>query len=196
MNFIATLFSIGLIVGCNTALAAEAGDASGSDPVNPFGGPLNIDAAGPHITVSGEDVSNPFSDAHPMEQGLYESLYYNHYHWLVYNLPAPQEMPSAFDAKGRPLWFDGHSGGTSLQMLAAGLFVREQFDDLDRLFDDWNNPSDRTANGDWKLDRFHFAMQYEFFNSHAWDTVSARSALERKVSQVSGRRSHRGALRI
>jgi Domain of unknown function (DUF4034) len=187
MKIIATLFSVGLIVGCNTALAAGASDASDSDPVNPFGGPLNIGAAGPRIMVSGEDLANPFSDAHPMEQGLYESLYYNHYHWLFYNVnaPAPQEMPSAFDGKGRPLWFDGLRGGTSLQLLVAGLFVREQFDDLDRLFDDWNNPSDRMADGRWKLDIFEIAMQYEFSNSHAWDTSYQRVQRWREKSPKS-----------
>ena len=172
MKIITALFAIGLIAGCNAALAAEAGDASGSDPVNLFGGPLDIAAAGPRIIVSGEDLANPFNEAHPMEQGLYASLYYNHYHGLFYNVnaPAPQEMPSAFDAKGRPLWFDGPRGETSLQMLVAELFVREQFDDLNHLFDDWNNPSDRMADGRWKLAIFQIAMQYEFSNSHAWDT--------------------------
>ena len=49
------------------------------------------------------------------------------------HLSAPQEMPSAFDAKGRPLWFDGLRGETSLQNLVWGTFAREQFGDLDRL---------------------------------------------------------------
>jgi hypothetical protein len=77
MKIIATLFAIGLIVGCNTALAAQAGKASGSDPVNPFGGPLDIGAAGPRIIVGGEDLANRFIEAHPVERERYEGLYYS-----------------------------------------------------------------------------------------------------------------------
>jgi hypothetical protein len=172
MKIIATLFAIGLMAGCNAALAVETIEAVGADSVNPFGGPLNIDAARSRFIPSGEDLANPFSEAHPMEQGLYERLYYNHYHGLFFdmNVPMPQEMPSAFDAKGRPLWFDGLRGGNSLLMLVEGLLIREQFDDLDRLFDDWNIPSDRMADGSWKLAIFQSAMNNWFSNLNAWDS--------------------------
>jgi hypothetical protein len=69
MNFIGTLFSIGLIVGCNTALAAEAGKPNGADPTNPFSGAAIIGRARTPIIIAGEDLSNPFSDVHPIEQG-------------------------------------------------------------------------------------------------------------------------------
>ncbi|MGH6822877.1 MAG: DUF4034 domain-containing protein [Methylocella sp.] len=173
MKIIATLFAIGLMAGCNTALAAEAGDASGSDLSNPFSGVMRfMGPAYTQITLSGipgEDVSSPFNEAHPVEQGIYERLYYNHYHGLVYNenAPAPQELPSALDAKGRPLWFDG---GNALQSLVMGLFVREQFDDLDHLFDDWSNLSDRRADGGSKLATFQDAMYYFFSTASDWDS--------------------------
>lgn len=172
MKIIATLFAIGLIVGCNTALAAQAGKASGSDPVNPFGGPLDIGAAGPRIIVGGEDLANRFIEAHPVERERYEGLYYSHYHGLFYvvNAPVVQHMPSAFDAQGHPLWFDGPYGENSLQKLVTELFGRAQFDDLDRLFEDWNNASERMADGRWKLTAFQVAMRNGFSSIHAWDT--------------------------
>jgi Domain of unknown function (DUF4034) len=173
MKIIATLLAIGLMAECNAALAADAGGASGADPSNPFSGAITIGLPGAHIRLSaipGEDVSSPFNEAHPVEQGIYMRLYYGHYHAPLDNGSAPpQEMPSAFDAKGRPLWFDGLAR-SELQSLVMGLFGSEQFDDLDHLFDDWNNLSDRTADGGSKLATFQDAMGYFFSMSNAWDS--------------------------
>ncbi len=112
MRIIATLFAIGLMAGCNAAMAAEAGDASGADLSNPFSGAL-IGLAGAHITLSeipGEDVSSPFNEAHPVEQGIYERLYDSHYHGPFYHGNAPaQETLSAVGGTRRQTGMDGPS---------------------------------------------------------------------------------------
>lgn len=110
--------------------------------------------------MTGEDLSNPFTLAHPIEQDIYKGLYYSHYRGLFaqVNAPALKDIPGAFDAHGRPLWFDGAVGGTALENLVAGLLSREQIDDLDHLLDDWNNPSERLADGRWKLVMFDRAL--------------------------------------
>jgi hypothetical protein len=64
MKFVTTAFSIGLILSCNTSLAMKAGKSSGADPSNPFGSLLDFGPHGTRIRVSGEDLSNPFVEAH------------------------------------------------------------------------------------------------------------------------------------
>jgi hypothetical protein len=113
MKIITTLFSFGLILSCNVALATEAGKATSADASNPFGSVLDFGPHGTRISVSGEDLSNPFVEAHSVEQEMYKGLYYSHYHgyFFTVNDPEPEKMSSAVDAQGFPLWFDGPHGG-------------------------------------------------------------------------------------
>ncbi|MCW2285634.1 hypothetical protein M2323_003549 [Rhodoblastus acidophilus] len=66
------------------------------------------------------------------------------------------------DAEGRPKWFDGGNSWLQLAALPDQLFEREQFDDLDRLFDDWNQPNQRSANGGLKLLTYHTSLSRRF----------------------------------
>ncbi len=163
MNFITICLLIGVMIGCDTALAEESGNTPATDASNPFSGPLNIEGAFPKITIAGEDLSSPFTIAHSMEQAMYQSLYYSHYNLIFtpVHTPVLKDMPSAFDAQGRPLWFDGSNGEQSLKRLVSELLSREQIADLDRLLDDWSNPSERLADGRPKLMMFKKALTQE-----------------------------------
>jgi hypothetical protein len=89
------------------------------------------------------------------------------------NAPVLAVLPSATDKQGRPLWFDGASGDAELKQLVNGLFSRGQTSDLDRLFEDWNNPSERTADGRWKLAKFYQALDDQFSNTEDWHRLGA-----------------------
>jgi hypothetical protein len=67
-----------------------------------------------------------------------------------------------FDAEGRPKWFDGGDSWQRLADLPPSLFEREQFDDLDQLFEDWSGPNQRIANGTLKLMTFPKTMSGRF----------------------------------
>ena len=167
-------FTALLLLTCTAAFSALAGQDGKSSVSSPFDGPLNVPGT-PRIIVKGEDGTSPFTSAHLIEQDRYSGLYYSHYHGLFYQVNEPElaVLPSATDKQGRPLWFDGASGDAALKQLVNGLFTRGQTADLDRLFDDWNNPSERTADGRWNLSKFYQALNDQFSNTEDWHGLSA-----------------------
>lgn len=167
-------FVILLALACAAVCPAVAGQDDSLSTESPFDGPLKVPGT-PFIIIAGEDRASPFTSAHSMEEDRYAGLYSSHYHGLFYrvNEPVLVVLPSATDKQGRPLWFDGASGDAALGNLVTGLLNRGQTADLDRLFDDWNDPTERMADGRWKLSIFYKALSDEFSNGIAWDPVIA-----------------------
>ena len=174
MKFIIPLFSIlGLVLGQNVALATETEKPVAPISENPFDGPLvaRISQAPVDAATHNEDLSNPFVEGHWVEQILYMNSYLSHYHMVPGNpsAPKPPEPSSALDGQGHPLWFDRPYGDQILRGLVVTLTAASQFDDLDRLFADWSQSSERMADGRWKLLMFHDAMGQQFSGMSDWD---------------------------
>lgn len=163
---------VGFSLACTMALAADGAQDAKREPTNPFDGPLNIPGS-PRITIAGEESASPFTVAHPFEQDRYRGLYYSYYHGTFNQVNEPElaTLPSATDQQGRPLWFDGENGEDSLRQLVSGLFDWGKLDDLNKLFEDWNNPAERMADGRWKLMAFYKALGETFSNSPHWDRL-------------------------
>ncbi|MGZ5027189.1 MAG: DUF4034 domain-containing protein [Methylobacter sp.] len=99
----------------------------------------------------------------------YISSYFARYHALGgEKAPELNDFNAERDAQGHPKWFDGFNGEYTLEMLVIRLFVKEQFDDLEKLIADWNNPDNRNADGKWKLLAFSDALVLRF-NNGSWD---------------------------
>ncbi len=172
------LFSFLFFVTAWTVAASHLAVAGGVDatpnpePVNAFAGPLMIHGE-LKPSPKNEDLANPYVEAHQIEEYLYLNRYFWHYHAKPQNTDAPpQEEPTAsVDSEGHPLWLDRPYGFLTLQSLVTSLFWNKQFDDLDRLFADWNNPAERTADGQWKLVAFSEAMDVLFWQPNDRDAV-------------------------
>ena len=156
------------LVGLSAALADETQKPEASAS-NPFAAPLKL--SGEVRPTLDEDLTNPFVEGHRIEEYYYVGAYFSHYHATPPNIspPQPSELTSPVDDAGRPLWFDRTSGEILLEALIARLVTDKKFDDLDRLFDDWNNPSERRADGAWKLSVFHDEMAGIVSAGPNWD---------------------------
>lgn len=158
------------------AFAASAWAADGASPAspssaNPFAIPgLDLSLA-PNAPSAGEDAASPFVERHDLEQVVFFRYYVARYDARA---PLPPGKPSIdlsdSDAQGRPLWFDPSVAGFDLLgRLVLNLFMSEQFASLDRLFDDWNSPTQLRADGRWRLTVFDAALSAYFGGGPAWD---------------------------
>jgi hypothetical protein len=172
MRLIITLLALAVITGSNCALGAEAVATDGPKPNNPFSEPFDL--MGARFQIGGEDRASPFTEAHNIEQSRYESAYFAQYHGFAPGMTGPMPpltVPKLADANEHPLWFDGTQGEYNLSRLVTGLFGRDQFGDLEKLFDDWQNPKERLADGRWKLAIFERALRSEFEQISDWDRL-------------------------
>lgn len=83
-------------------------------------------------------------------ESLYKVIFQDRYNLFPKKLPK-QDTAGELDDKGRPKFFDGADGLVFLEGLAGQLLHNEQFDDLDRLFEDARDPKALTASGTSKL---------------------------------------------
>jgi hypothetical protein len=153
------LLAIAVTIASGPTVAFERPETNGHDLANPFREPLLRPAFGNRVVRQGIPTS-PFAIDHPVEQMVYDGLYAMHYNA---NMTEERELdqsklPSATDADGHPLWYDGWRQSEFLKTIIGWLYVHNQYDDLDRLFDDWNDSRERLADGRWKLVMFHNAM--------------------------------------
>ena len=126
-------------------------------------------AAGAPAAVAEKTApDSPFVEDHADHQQVYTALTWAIYDTLNYAAPSSANLPEANDAEGHPMWFDAADGDDVPVTLAQTLFFTEQFDNLDRLFDDWSKSKDLTADGRWRLASFHFAMTAEFSRAANW----------------------------
>ena len=116
-----------------------------------------------------EDQASPFANAHFVKQQLYLGLYASHYDDRLTRIAYSPGMPGVSDAQGHPLWFDEGIGGDMLIAIPGGLFATEQFDNLDRLFADWSDARELTADGQRKLAAFRDAIGRQFTVGMDWD---------------------------
>ena len=117
----------------------------------------------------GDGVGNGSPDEQDAGYERYVQSYFARYHALGSEaVPELKDFRDEVDAQGRPKWFDGATGDYTLKMLVIRLFVKEQFDDLERLIADWNNPENRAANGKWKLASYPDALAMRF-SSGTWE---------------------------
>jgi hypothetical protein len=108
---------------------------------------------------------------HPLEERVHLILYGTQYDSRV--TPPPFRASGALpetDSEGRPLWFDAETGRDVLANVVAGLFSTEQFDNLDRLFNDWNDQRQLSADGRWRLTSFDRGVSQQFAGGTAWDS--------------------------
>ena len=174
MKFLVLLLAFGVVVGSDFAFGEEIIAAESPKPNNVFSEPFDL--MGARFQIGGEDFSSPFVEAHNIEQSRYESVYFAQYHGLPPGMRGPMPpltVPKLADANQHPLWFDGTQGEYNLSRLVTGLFDRGQFADLEKLFDDWQNPTERLADGRWKLAIFEKALRAEFERSTDWDRLYA-----------------------
>ena len=117
------------------------------------------------------DPGSPLVDVHSPDYVHYASAYYARYHALDdASIPGLDNFREELDSNGHPKWFDGVQGKYTLTQLVERLIAHEQFDDLDRLFDDWSDPKSRMADGRWKLSSFVDAVTERFVVTKAWDS--------------------------
>ena len=115
-----------------------------------------------------DGVGNGSVDEHDAGYEQYIQSYFAHYNASGgQTAPELKDFNTELDAKGRPKWFDGSAGEYTLKMLVIRLFVKEQFDDLEKLIADWNNADNRTASGKWKLSVLPDALAMRF-SSGTW----------------------------
>jgi hypothetical protein len=171
-NLAISIFLVAISVSGPCA-AADASLPAGrpAQVMNPFEGPLTINGERKPAPPN-EDLSNPLVEAHYIEQYLYLNRYYTHYNVKPQNpdAPRPGEPTSAVDIGGRPLWFDWPSGNKALKDLLGDLLNNGQFDDVERVFDDWSKSSELMADGTPKL----IAFETEFsttFDSGDWEGI-------------------------
>jgi hypothetical protein len=156
------------------AWAAGGGAPTSPPSANPFaisGVDSSLVPSPSVITQGAEDVASPFVEQHILEQVAYFRYYVARYDARA-PLPAGQpqiDLPDT-DAQGRPLWFDPSVGSVDLLgRLVLNLFMSEQFDRLERLFDDWNSPTQLRADGRWRLTDFDEALSAYFDVGSPWD---------------------------
>jgi hypothetical protein len=154
------------------AAASETGAAPKTDPVNAFAAPLMVHGE-QKSPPSNEDSGSPYVEAHQFEEHLYLDRYFFHHGAKPDNpnAPLPEEPTTPVDADGRPLWFDTGWGDEILNTLVARLVAHKQFDDVDRLFAEWNNSAERMADGRWKLLAFYDEYNVWLNNPQDWDTT-------------------------
>jgi hypothetical protein len=157
-----------LYLANSVAFAIDADKAAPSN-ANVFDGPLTV-AAGERPSTADEDLSSPLVESHAVEQTLYADRYYARYKAASDDGKAVLgELTTATDPDGRPLWFDEPFGGDSLKNLVGKLITNQQFDDVDRLFDDWSDRGDRMADGQWMLMAFDGLLSDTFGKVVNWD---------------------------
>jgi hypothetical protein len=125
----------------------------------------------PSASIPHEEVSSPFVEMHPLEERVHLILYGTQYDSSA--TPPPFRASGALpetDSEGRPLWFDAETGRDVLANVVAGLFSTEQFDNLDRLFNDWNDQRQLSADGRWRLTSFDRGVSQQFAGGTAWDS--------------------------
>jgi hypothetical protein len=125
----------------------------------------------PGASIPHEDVSSPFAEMHPLEERIHLILYGTQYDSMATPPPfsAAGPLPET-DSEGRPLWFDAETGRDVLANVVAGLLSSEQFDNLDRLFNDWSGPRQLGADGRWRLSSFERGVSLQFAGGTAWDS--------------------------
>lgn len=149
---------------------------------NAFSGPLNV-GAGMRFSAENEDISNPFTEAHPTESYRYLALYER-----FYGLHAPIEepllskLPSATDREGHPLWFDGPKGENDLSSLVDRLFGQAKFADLDRIYKDWSDPKEVMTDGRPKIAMYWTSLQRLYSDTVDWDKSYANLKAWRQAS--------------
>jgi Domain of unknown function (DUF4034) len=170
MNFLATLTFTGLLAS-GGALAAETGVPNNVDAANLFNIAPNAGSVSADRMIADEDQSNPLVEAHGVEQIRYAALYFSHYHGAGGPIDAStaRDLPHPRDPQGHPLWSDKGNSDALLQTLVASLLDSEHFEDLDRVFEDWNDPSERMADGRWKLVNFQAGIKAFFGRQNIWD---------------------------
>jgi hypothetical protein len=168
MKMLPSLLALALSGGVTVALADPPGLVDASAPENPYRHTLGIGMPVPnmHILIRPDELANPWEEAHAMESDHYNGLYLSYYGAIPAHIRGPvvTELPSALDAEGRPLFFDGSVGSNRLQHAVMDLFGNAKFQELDRLFEAWNNPGERRADGLWKLAIFQTALIRDFEN--------------------------------
>ncbi len=177
-----SLLLLALIGGASGALAA---DPDSRESVGPFAMTMipNFEASAKRFPT--EDAKSPLVESHLFEQFLYAGFYAAHYDSRISEVaPLPGNAYGADDL-GRPLWFDAEGGRDLLSNIAGGLFASEQFDNLDRLFDDWNDPKERRADGRWKIGAFVPAMSMQFAHVSSWESGYQRIRSWREKSPTS-----------
>jgi hypothetical protein len=165
LSFAALAFTIG-------AWAADGASPASPPPPNPFAIPgLDLSLV-PNPSSVVEDFASPFVEQHDLEQVAFFRYYVARYDARAPLPPGkpPIDLPDD-DAQGRPLWFDPPAAGFDLlDRLVLNLFMSEQFASLDRLFDDWNSPTQLRADGRWRLTEFDAAFRIYFAGGPAWDS--------------------------
>jgi hypothetical protein len=163
------------IVGIFTlAGVASAADAPGGpNATNPFALSSEVVNAIPSPNFEDEDESSPFLLVHRNEETRYGAIYLAHYRAGGNLAPAAiyRRLPSSVDAQGRPLWFDRGYGDNFLNYVVAILLQNEQFLDLERLFDDWSDPSARRADGRPMLTAYASALETAVAYTLEWDKI-------------------------
>lgn len=131
-----------------------------------------------------EDIASPFSGQHKFENRQYATLLYAKFGgtWeFAYAkgvdplriIAAP--LPPLRDDEGHLLWFDGSDASVYLGNIVALLFTAHRFDELDRLFSEWNKPEMRTADGQWFVSQFTLAAANWDLTRQYIDTWRRRS---------------------
>jgi hypothetical protein len=143
---IALLFVMLALYGQQEVLAAEEGDARVADP------------------------NSPLIDEHAADYAQYTAQYYARYHEPTgHDVPGLTDFRAELDPQGRPKWFDGYHGENAMMMLLVNTFLKERFDDLERLVADWNNPDNRFADGRFKLRILTEGLKHRFA-MESWDS--------------------------
>jgi hypothetical protein len=163
---------IGSLALSGLAAAADSEGPARSNPTNPFAlGPDFPKLQRPLITP-GDDEASPFVVAHSSEQALYDMHYLIHYRISIPSWAKTSSgLSPSVDAQGRPLWFDHGAGEGFLESIVTQLLQNEQFLDVERVFDDWSDPSKRQATGRPMLAAYSFALQTNLINTPDWDAT-------------------------
>jgi len=154
------------------SVAAAANGQGDSSPANPFALGPDFPDSQPPFKAPGDDEASPFVIAHKSEQARYEMHYFVHYRAGGPSWSQPSShLSHSVDAQGRPLWFDHGMGESFLENIVSLLFQNEQFLDLERVFDDWSDPSARQATGRPMLAAYGFALRTNLVNTPDWDAT-------------------------
>jgi len=172
----AVLAIIGILALPGLSAAADTNPPGGANPANPFAFNSAFVDPQPSLNRVDEDQSSPFVLAHRIEDDRYETLYWGHYHagGSVEWASAFRHLPNSVDVQGRPLWFDHGYADSFLNNLVWTLFQNEQFLDLERLLDDWSDPSARRADGRPMLTAYVAALEDNFAYTLDWDAIHER----------------------
>ena len=167
-----TLCLFGLLLG---ALAARPAVASAVE--NPFIEPMRFDGFREVVVPNNTDVE-PFGLSHSAETNAYISLQAAYYNVQMASraLNRPERLPNVADQSGHPLWIDGYTQTLRMQNLCEALLAkasRGEYDNVDRLFNDWNRPDEQMSDGNWKL-----AVLFKAMSKYADNTVDWLEAHE------------------